>query len=84
MKSTDVLLMKGDTAQTKLSARKRLGGQVTSVQKGNAIAYVTLKVGVGESQLGASITSEASDELQINSGDRVTAVIKVTGIDMRL
>ena len=76
VKSTDAMLMKGDAAQVKLSARNRLAGQVKSVQKGNAMAYVTLKV--GESQIGASITREALDELQSNNGDSVTAVIKAT------
>ncbi|WP_447985929.1 TOBE domain-containing protein [Nitrospira sp. Nam74] len=56
----------------------RLAGQVTSVQKGNAIAYVTLKA--GELQLGASITTEALDEMQINNGDRITAIIKATEV----
>jgi molybdate transport system regulatory protein len=78
VKSTDAMLIKGDAAQVKISARNRLAGQVTSVQKGNAMAYVTLKV--GELQLGASITSEALDELQINNGDRATAVIKATEV----
>jgi molybdate transport system regulatory protein len=78
VKSTDAMLIKGDAAQVKLSARNRLTGQVTSVKKGNAMAYVTLKV--GESQIGASITREALDELQINNGDAVTAVIKATEV----
>ena len=82
VKSTDAMLIKGDASQIKLSARNRLAGQVTSVQKGNAMAYVTLKV--GESQIGASITREALDELQINNGDRVTAVIKATEVMLQM
>lgn len=78
VKSTDTMLMKGDVAQAKISARNRLAGQVASVQKGNAIAYVAFKV--GSLQLGASITREALDELQINNGDRITAVIKATEV----
>jgi molybdate transport system regulatory protein len=78
VKSTDAMLIKGDAAQMKVSARNRLTGQVTSVQKGNAMAYVTVQV--GESQIGASITREALDELQINNGDRVTAAIKATEV----
>ncbi|WP_447983213.1 TOBE domain-containing protein [Nitrospira sp. Nam74] len=53
-------------------------GEVTSVQRGNAIAYVKLKI--GNLQLGGTITSEALDELPIDTGDRVTAVAKATEI----
>jgi molybdopterin-binding protein len=42
------------------------------------MAYVTLKV--GDSQLGASITREAADELRLNNGDRVIAVIEATEV----
>ena len=72
------MLIKGDAVQIQLSARNCLAGQVSSVQKGNAMAYVS--VNVGESKIGASITREALDELQINEGERVTVVIKATQV----
>ena len=78
VKSTDAMLIKGDAVQIQLSARNCLAGQVSSVQKGNAMAYVS--VNVGESKIGASITREALDELQINVGERVTVVIKATQV----
>ena len=78
VKSTDAMLIKGDAVQIQLSARNCLAGQVSSVQKGNAMAYVS--VNVGESKIGASITREALDELQINEGGRVTVVIKATQV----
>ncbi len=78
VKSTDAMLIKGDAVQIQLSARNCLAGQVSSVQKGNAMAYVS--VNVGESKIGASITREALDELQINEGERVTVVIKATQV----
>lgn len=62
----------------RLSTRNRLAGQVASVQRGNAMAYVTSNV--GQSKLGASITREALDELQINNGNRITAIIKATEV----
>lgn len=78
VKATEAMLIKGDVAQMKLSARNRLTGQVTSVQKGNAMGYVTLSI--GDAQIGASITRAALDDLQINNGDRVTAAFKATEV----
>lgn len=78
IKSTEAMLIKGDIAQMKLSARNRLTGQVTSVQKGNAMGYVTLSV--EDAQIGASVTRAALDDLQINNGDRITAAFKATEV----
>src|SRR5689334_594911 len=78
VRSSDVMLIKGDTAQVKISANNRLAGEVTSVQDGNGIAFVTLKA--GNVQLGAAITSEALDDLQLNNRDFVTAAIKATEV----
>jgi molybdopterin-binding protein len=62
----------------KLSARNQLKGRVTSVSKGEAIANVVLDV-AGQ-QLVASITVEAADELGLNEGSQVTAIIKASDV----
>ena len=61
VKSTEVMLIKGDVGAIKISARNRLKGQVASVQKGEAMGLVTVTVGV--LHLGAAITRQAIDEL---------------------
>ena len=78
VKSTDARLLKGDATKLKRNARNCLAGQVASVQKGNEIGYVTLKV--GDLQLGASITRETFEDMHINNGDRITAIIKATEV----
>jgi molybdopterin-binding protein len=62
----------------KLSARNKLGGTVTSIQKGEAIANVA--VDVGGQRLVASITVEAVDELGLKEGTAVTAIVKASDV----
>lgn len=78
VKSTEVMLIKGDTGSAKLSARNKLKGQVASVQKGEAMGLVT--VAVGALHLGAAITRQAIDEMGLVQGDAVTVVIKATEV----
>ena len=78
VKSTDAMLLKGDATKLKRNARNCLAGHVASVQKGNAISYLTLKV--RDLRLGVSITREALDDMQINNGDRMTAIIGATDV----
>ena len=77
IKSTEVMLMKGG-GQTTLSARNRFAGQVESIQKGEAMVLVTVKM--GQFNLGAAITREAIDEMGLKQGDQVTAVVKATEV----
>jgi molybdopterin-binding protein len=62
----------------KLSARNQLAATVTKVNKGAAIANVELDV-TGQ-RLVASITVEAVEELGIQEGASVTAVIKASDV----
>ena len=78
VKSTEVMLIKGDVGAIKISARNRLKGQVASVQKGEAMGLVA--VTVGALHLGAAITRQAIDELGLVQGDAVTVVIKATEV----
>jgi molybdopterin-binding protein len=62
----------------KISARNQLAGKVVSVNKGTAIANVELDV-AGQ-RLVASITVEATNELGLEPGSEVTAVIKASDV----
>lgn len=62
----------------KLSARNQLSGTVSSINRGEAIANVVLDV--GGQRLVSSITVEAADELGLEEGTRVTAVIKASDV----
>lgn len=78
VKSTEVMLIKGDTGKLKISARNRLSGRVTTIQRGEAMALVT--VAAGGIKIGASITREALDEMHLTGDDPVTVVIKATEV----
>jgi molybdopterin-binding protein len=62
----------------KISARNQLAGKVVAINKGAAIANVELDV-AGQ-RLVASITVEAVDELGLEPGSDVTAVIKASDV----
>ena len=62
----------------KISARNQLTGTVVTINKGQAIANVELDV-AGQ-RLVASITVEAADELGLQPGSDVTAVIKASDV----
>ena len=62
----------------KLSARNQLPAQVTGITRGEATANVSLDV--NGQRLVASITVEAVDELGLDEGSRVTAVIKASDV----
>ena len=62
----------------KLSARNQLPATVKSINKGAAIANVVLDV--GGQRLVASITVEAAEELGLEEGSSVTAVVKASDV----
>jgi molybdopterin-binding protein len=62
----------------KLSTRNRLPGIVTEVVKGEAAARVSLQV--GDNHMVALITRESADELGLESGKRVMALVKATDV----
>ena len=62
-----------------LSTRNRLPGTVTEVVKGEAAAKVALDVGDGTKMV-ALITRESADELGLEEGQRVTALVKATDV----
>jgi molybdopterin-binding protein len=62
----------------KLSARNQLPARVTGITRGEATANVSLDV--NGQRLVASITAEAVDELVLDEGSQVTAVIKASDV----
>ena len=61
-----------------LSTRNRLPAEVTEVVKGDAAAKVSLRV--GEDHMVALITRESADELGLEPGQQVMALIKATDV----
>jgi molybdopterin-binding protein len=62
----------------KISARNRLPGTVTEVVKGEAAARVSLQV--GDNHMVALITRESADELGMEPGKQVMALVKATDV----
>jgi len=63
----------------KISARNRLKGVVKSVEKGDVVTKIKLEIDL-PTTITALISTEAVEDLNINVGDRVEAVIKATEV----
>ncbi len=63
----------------KLSARNQLKGKIVSIDKGVITAKVKLDIG-GSNIVTSIISVEAVDDLQLKTGDSVTAIIKSTEV----
>ena len=61
-----------------LSTRNRLPGTITEVVKGEAAAKVSLEV--EGNKMVALITRESADELGLEEGQRVVALVKATDV----
>lgn len=64
-----------------LSARNRLDGEVVEVKTGDVTAEVTLDV--GDDEITAVITRESAEDLEIEDGMELTAVVKATDVMVR-
>jgi molybdopterin-binding protein len=62
----------------KLSARNQIPATVTAITAGEATANVELNA--GGVRLVASITIEAANELKLDPGSQVTAIIKASDV----
>jgi len=62
----------------KLSARNQLKGKVVEVKKGATTAHV--RIDIGGQMVTASITNESADELKLEPGKSVFAIIKATSV----
>jgi molybdopterin-binding protein len=61
-----------------ISTRNRLPGTITEVVKGEAATRVSIRV--GDNQMVALITRESADELGLEVGQEVTALVKATDV----
>lgn len=78
IKSTETMLVKGEMTGIKISARNKIHGRVTGIQRGSAMGSITIDSGA--MKLTSAITRQAIDELQLSNGDAVTAVFKATEV----
>ena len=62
----------------RMSTRNRLPGTVTEVVKGEAAARVSMQV--GDNHVVALITRESADELGLEPGKEVVALVKATDV----
>jgi molybdopterin-binding protein len=63
----------------KLSARNQIKGRVIAVQRGATTGHVRIDIGNGVI-VTSSITNEAIDELALQTGDEVIAVVKASDV----
>ena len=61
-----------------ISTRNRLPGTITEVVKGEAAARVSIRV--GDNEMVSLITRESADELGLEAGQEVTALVKATDV----
>jgi molybdopterin-binding protein len=62
-----------------LSARNQFKGRVVSINKGGAVAEVTVDIGNGQ-EIVSVITNGSVERLNLQVGSEVTAVIKATEV----
>jgi len=60
------------------SARNRLPGTITAVKLGGVMAQVDIRV--GDNHIVSVITREAAEDLDLNVGDHVFAIVKSTEV----
>jgi molybdopterin-binding protein len=63
----------------KLSARNKLKGQITSIEKDGVVASIKIRV-TAPATITSVITSEAAKDLDLKEGDEVEAIIKATEV----
>lgn len=62
----------------RISARNRLKGRIVEVTKGATTAHV--RIDVGGTEVTASITNQAVDELGLTVGEEAYAVVKASDV----
>jgi molybdate transport system regulatory protein len=78
IKATEGIITKGDAGAMKISARNRVSGRVSHIDRGAAMAAVTLDA--QNWTLTTAITRQAADDLRLAPGDQVTALFKATEV----
>ena len=61
-----------------LSTRNRIPAEITEVVRGEAATKVAMKA--GDATLVALITTESAEELGLEAGQQVTALVKATDV----
>jgi molybdate transport system regulatory protein len=79
IKASNVLVAKGDSRLTRLSARNQFPGTVVKVTKGAVNGHVALRLADGNILI-ASITNEAIEELELKEGAPALGVVKATDV----
>jgi molybdopterin-binding protein len=64
----------------RLSTRNQLSGTITEISVGAVMASVKVQLDGGEQIVTASITKEAVDELGLEAGSKVVALVKSTEV----
>jgi molybdate transport system ATP-binding protein len=80
VKATDVTLSLGPPHD--LSTRSVLSGTIEGIEKDGPLAMVAIALD-GEGRLFATVTRHAFDEMGLDSGVRVFALIKTSALDER-
>lgn len=75
-KETEVIVGKG--IEHPISIQNKAIGKILNIKKGKLLSTLTIDSTVGH--LTAIITSDASDQLQLQIGEKITAMIKTTEI----
>jgi molybdopterin-binding protein len=85
IKATEVMVIRGwfrrlskEKTVMPISARNRLTGTVTDIKLGGVMAHVTIEV--GQNVIESVITRQSAEELNLQRGDTVTAVVKATEV----
>src|SRR5438128_1317802 len=61
-----------------LSARNQLRGQIKDVKLGNIMAHIVVQI--GENEIESVITRRSAEEMDLKTGDTVTAINKSTEV----
>jgi molybdopterin-binding protein len=61
-----------------LSARNQLRGRIKEIKLGNVMAHIVVQV--GENEIESVITRRSVEEMKLQVGDEVAAVIKSTEV----
>ncbi len=64
-----------------LSARNRLSGEVVALETGDVTAEVSIDI--GDETITAVVTRESVENLEIEEGMELTAVVKATDVMVR-
>ncbi|PKV49065.1 molybdate transport system regulatory protein [Aquimarina sp. MAR_2010_214] len=75
-KETEVIVGKG--VEHSLSIQNKAIGEIINIKKGKLLSTVIIDSTVGH--LTAIITSDAADQMQLEIGEKITAMIKTTEI----